>query len=420
MTRRAKASGPRVGLFGLLGSGNLGNDASTEVIVRYLRAEHPDAVLDAMCAGWERMRDRYGIHAVPYQWQAAHRLPGGPLGAGLKVLGKALDVFHTAAWVRRHDVVIVPGMGIMEAALPINPWGVPWSLFLLTAAGRLLRTKVALVSAGATPARNPMTARLFTSAARLAYYRSFRDPLSREVLRRQGLDTSGDPVYTDLVYGLQVEPDAPVDPLAVGVGVMAYYGGNEDRDQADEIYASYVSKLKCFVRWLIDSGRSVRLFVGDVVDQPVADEIMSDIRAYRPDLDPSRINGTPVTTFAELTSMLSPVATVLATRFHNVVFALKLGKPTISVGYSPKNDSLMTDLGLGQYLQDVKSLDIEKLKVQFADIEKRSAQVREQLTQLLPERTARARAQLDDLNGVLFGALGTVAGKPAEQAANRS
>lgn len=248
-----------------------------------------------------------------------------------------------------------------------------------------------------------MTRRLFTSAARLACYRSFRDPASREVLRRQGLDTSGDPVYADLVYNLRVEPDAPVDPLAVGIGVMAYYGGNEDRDRADEIYAAYVSKLKSFIRWLIDSGRSVRLFVGDIVDQQVVDEIVADIRDYRPDLDPSRINGAPVTTFTELASMLSPVATVVATRFHNVVFALKLGKPTISVGYSPKNDSLMTDLGLGQYLQDVKSLDVEKLKVQFTDLEGRSAQVREQLSRLLPQRTARARAQLDDLNSTLFG-----------------
>jgi polysaccharide pyruvyl transferase WcaK-like protein len=164
-----------------------------------------------------------------------------------------------------------------------------------------------------------------------------------------------------------------------------------------------VSNLKSFVRWLIDSGRSVRLFVGDEVDQPVVDEIVADIRQYRPDLDPSRINGTPVTTYAELTTMLSPVATVVATRFHNVVFALKLGKPTISVGYSPKNDSLMNDLGLGQYLQHVKSLDVERLKAQFAEIENDSARVREQLTRLIPERIGRARAQLDDINRVLFG-----------------
>jgi len=49
---------PRVGLFGLLGSGNIGNDASVEAIMRYLRIEYPDATIDAMCMGWKRMHDR--------------------------------------------------------------------------------------------------------------------------------------------------------------------------------------------------------------------------------------------------------------------------------------------------------------------------------------------------------------------------
>ena len=141
MTSQAKGARTRVGLFGLLGSGNIGNDASTEAIVSYLRTDHPDAVLDAMCMGAARMRDRYGIETVPIQWQSARVLPGGPLGAGLKALGKALDIFRTAAWIRRHDVVIIPGMGIMDASLPINPWGIPWSLFLLRHAGRLMRNE---------------------------------------------------------------------------------------------------------------------------------------------------------------------------------------------------------------------------------------------------------------------------------------
>ena len=44
-------SAPRVGLFGNLGSGNIGNDASMEAVLAYLEADHPDAIIDAMCAG---------------------------------------------------------------------------------------------------------------------------------------------------------------------------------------------------------------------------------------------------------------------------------------------------------------------------------------------------------------------------------
>ena len=403
MTSQAKGARTRVGLFGLLGSGNIGNDASTEAIVSYLRTDHPDAVLDAMCMGAARMRDRYGIETVPIQWQSARALPGGPLGAGLKALGKALDIFRTAAWVRRHDVVIIPGMGIMDASLPINPWGIPWSLFLLSVTGRLMRTKVALVSVGATPAKNPATARLYALATRHAYYRSFRDEASRAVFTRQGIDTSRDPVYPDLAFSLSLEQDAPVDPLAVGVGVISYRGGNEDRDRADEIYASYVAKMKEFVRWLVDSGRSVRLFIGDEQDQYVVDEILGDIRQQRPDLAPSQVIGPLVTTFPELTRLVSPVATVVAARFHNIVFAVMLGKPTICISYSPKIDSLMSDVGLTDYANEVKSLDVERLKAQFTRIESEAGQVRKQLLELLPKRSEQARAQFDELSRVLFG-----------------
>lgn len=40
------APAPRVGLFGLLGSGNVGNDASLDAVLGYLKAYHPDAVLE--------------------------------------------------------------------------------------------------------------------------------------------------------------------------------------------------------------------------------------------------------------------------------------------------------------------------------------------------------------------------------------
>ena len=59
---------PRVGLFGLLGSGNSGNDASMETVLAFLRKSHPDAVVDAMCGGSAQVRSRYGIDAIPLYW----------------------------------------------------------------------------------------------------------------------------------------------------------------------------------------------------------------------------------------------------------------------------------------------------------------------------------------------------------------
>jgi polysaccharide pyruvyl transferase WcaK-like protein len=390
-----------VGLFGLLGSGNIGNDASTDALMIYLRSEYPDAVIDAMCMGWERLSDRYGIATIPFQWQQLHQRPGA-FGTGLKALGKFIDIFRTLSWVRKHDAVIIPGMGIMDAALPLNPWGVPYALFLLAVCARLTRTKVILISAGASPARSPLTRWLYTRAAGLATYRSFRDVYSREVMRRQGLNTTADKIYPDLVFSLPVE-QLPVDPDTVGVGVMAYHGGNEDRHRADEIYAAYTGAIREFIYWLLDNGRNVRLFVGDEMDQVVVDELIAGTRRDRPELGPARVTGEPVTSVAELLRLIQPVATVVATRFHNVVYALKLGKPTVSIGYSPKNDSLMRELGLADYCQHAKSIDVELLKAQFTNAEKHRESIAQELAAQVKERHQATHEQFAELTTVLNG-----------------
>ena len=109
-------------------------------MLRYLSADHPDAILDAMCTGPERLKGRYGIEAIPLLWyQKYEQQASGVTAIALKALGKGVDAFRTASWVRRHDVVIVPGMGVLEASLPVRPWGYPYAMFLLCASGRALR-----------------------------------------------------------------------------------------------------------------------------------------------------------------------------------------------------------------------------------------------------------------------------------------
>ena len=66
--------------------------------------------------GRRRLRSRYGIEAIPLLWyQKYEQQASGVTAIALKVLGKGVDAFRTASWVRRHDVVIVPGMGVLEA-----------------------------------------------------------------------------------------------------------------------------------------------------------------------------------------------------------------------------------------------------------------------------------------------------------------
>ncbi|MDP9222520.1 MAG: polysaccharide pyruvyl transferase family protein [Actinomycetota bacterium] len=419
--RGEPVAAPRVGLFGLLGSGNIGNDASLEAVLAYLRDAHPDAIVDAMAMGPEVLREKYAIMAIPLLWcrKYENRVPGG-LSMAIKVLGKSVDAFRTASWVRRHDVVIVPGMGVLEASLPLRPWGFPYAMFLLCASGRLFGTKVALVSVGANRINQRATRWLFNSAARFAFYRSYRDNQSREAMRQRGLDISGDRVYPDLVFAIPEPPSAPGDPQIVGVGVMMYQGTNDDRQQAHEIHAAYLQTLKGFVRWLVDGGRKVRLLVGDTYDHGVVQEILADQREHRPDLGSAWVVAEPVSSFAELTRAIAPVGTVVATRYHNVICALKLGKPTISLGYAQKNLELMANVGMSEFCQSANSLDLDLLIQQFTELERRSVQ----LSQTIGERNAANARSLEDqfalLSSVLFPAGEAAPDRAGRQPLNKS
>jgi polysaccharide pyruvyl transferase WcaK-like protein len=398
-TNLSRAAAPKVGLFGLLGSGNSGNDASMETVLAYLRDAHPDAVVDALCGGPELVRSSYGIDAALVSWY--QRFEGRPTrapAAFLKVAGKGIDAFRIASWVRRHDAVIVPGAGALETTLPQRAWGFPYALFLLAASGRLFGTRVALVSVGADLINKRATRWVSNATARLVSYRSYRDAYSRDAMKQRGIDTSSDLVCPDLVFGVPTPPYEPGDPRLVGVGVMAYYGGNDDRKTADQIHSRYVETMTNFTRWLIDNDYRVRLFGGDKkFDVAIAEKIQASLLEWRPGLDPSRVTVAAVSTYPELIQEMAPVGLVVATRYHNVMCALKLGKPTISLGYSRKFISLMSDMGVGEFHQFADSLDTDRLIGQFKELEAR----REELQQQMVERNAANKQGLADQFAVL-------------------
>ena len=402
--QRSTAAVPRVGLFGVIGTDNIGNEGSLEAVLTWLRNDHPDAILDFMCVGPEKVTARYGVPAIPMNWYQKHERASGVMAIVFRTLGKGIDAFRVASWVRRHDVVIVPGAGVLEATILVGPWWYPYAMFLLSASGKLFGTKVALVSVGASVPSQRLTKWFFTSAARLAFYRSYRDIGSYDTIRQAGVDVTHDHVYPDLAFALPVPPVGPGDPLTVGLGVMGYYGTNADRRQADEIHASYMKKMKRFVRWLADSGHKIRLFGGDNLwDDSVVQEILADLRVHRPDLEPMYA-AEPVTSLEELLREMAPVGTVVAIRYHNVLCALKLSKPTLSISYARKHDFLMADTGLSEFCQSAKALDVDRLIEQFREVRSRSAQ----LSQTMAERNAEKARLLDkqfaELSTLLFPA----------------
>jgi polysaccharide pyruvyl transferase WcaK-like protein len=405
MTAASESITPRVGFFGLLGQGNFGNDGSMESVLNFLRKKHPDVILGCLCSGPENVAAQYGIPATRLNWYRSEYQTASSIGSiAMKALGKSVDAFRTLAWVRRFDVVIVPGMGVLDSSLPLRPWGFPYSLFLLCAAGRLCGTRIALVSVGAEFIQARSVRWLIMLAARLACYRSYRDIPSRDAMRRMGVNTVGDEVYSDLAFALPRPPETANHVGTVGVGVMKYRGSTDDRRWADEIYRTYVDNLKQFVRWLVDNDRRVRLLIGDDEDAAVIAEILSDLRDHQPDLGPSWVVTEPVRCLADVMHQMSLVDTVVATRFHNVVCALRMSKPVVAIGYGAKNEGVMTQMGLAEFCQRVKSLDVKRLVDQYITLESRRDEIRCMLTEKNLAAAKRLEHQFTALSSLIDGA----------------
>ena len=101
---------------------------------------------------------------------------------------------------------------------------------------------------------------------------------------------------------------------------------------------------------------------------------------------------------------MAGVDTVVATRYHNVLCALKLAKPTLSVGYGAKNVALMKDMGLPGFCQSAGALDVDRLIEQFTDLESRSTQLRQTLNGRNATYTQRLDQQFAALSALLFPA----------------
>ncbi|MEV5962701.1 polysaccharide pyruvyl transferase family protein [Kribbella sp. NPDC051952] len=400
---------PRIAIFGLLGSGNLGNHGSFDAMLQFLRRDHPEAQITCICSGPEELERQYGIPSTGITWYQAHG-PGRSRATTIlrKMFGKVADLVRMPLLFRNFDIVIIPGMGVLETTLELNAWGFPYAMLLMCVSARMAGAKVAFVSVGANVARERTIKWLFVRATRLATYRSFRDDYSRDSMRTMGLDVSRDKVYPDLAFALPApEPRAephPSDERTIALGVMDYHGASADRAQAEEISAEYTAKIVEFAGHLIDDGYRIRLVTGDPSDEVVVTAVIDDLRKTRPGPAAKRLVREPAESLGELMMQLDQADVVVASRYHNVQSALALAKPTISISYGIKSDVLMEKMHLAEFRQSIRTLDVPRLVDQLRALEARSGRIETAMR----EQTAEYRSQLDQqfavLSATLFGA----------------
>lgn len=355
--RQPPAVRTRVALFGGFGIGNFGNDASLEATAEFLRAEYPHADLCSICSAPEVTAGRFGLPAFP-----TGKTPSGIL----RVLDIALLRAPRTIWnwvyalnlLGRMDMVLVAGTGVFDDYRD-SPLGWPSRLLRWSLAARLRGARLIFLSVGAGPILNPISRFLMKASARLAQHRSYRDAESREFMAGIGVDERKSAVLPDLAFLLQapkVERD-PTSPVTVGVGVMNYRGWRD----SDDVFAGYVETHVRLIRWVEAQGHKVRILIGQT---PVD---LKAVRAIEEHLGRSLIdpNLTEMSSFHDAMAAAAETDVVVASRYHVQIAALKAGRPLISLSYAPKNDSLLTEAGLGEFTQPIEQIDFDKLTNQI-------------------------------------------------------
>jgi polysaccharide pyruvyl transferase WcaK-like protein len=249
----------------------------------------------------------------------------------------------------------------------------PYTLFRWCLAAKVAGARIAFVSIGAGPLYHRLTRWFFKRSASMAGYRSYRNKFSKEYLKGMGLNVENDPIYPDLAFALPLPSrsgarGAPSGSLKVCIGAMHYQGWRGHLETDDGIYENYLGKLKQFALWQLDQNNSVTLIMGDEHDEKAVVDLRQAILAERPSLPEGRLSAEVSHSRQDIMRQMSDADMVIATRFHSLVFALMLGKLTISTGYSDYHAELMEVSGLGEFCQHSDSFNVETLIAQFTEL----------------------------------------------------
>jgi len=392
----------KIALFGHFDSTNFGNESTLRSILYHLRCFQPDAEVTIICTGPDTAAATYHVEAIPFaetffkSW-----VPGNPLTKVIRKIFIGLPSelyrwFRGISRLRRTDMLIIPGTGLLTDAYGLFSWG-PYNLLKWSLMAKLCRCKLLFVSVGAGPIDGQLGRYFVKSTLALADFRSYRDSSTMQCLERIGFPADRDPIYPDLVFSL---PEALIPhpnsertarPI-VGLGVMEYAGRYSVSGPEDATYANYLESLVVFAKWLRARGYGIRLLSGDTGDSHAWGEFRDLLGEPPSTFDEKPVIDEPIRSVEDLLDQIAVTDFVVATRFHNVVLALLSGKPVISISFHHKCESLMSAMGLSVYCLDIRDVSADQLIQKFCALEANARK----LKPMIGEKIGEFRKALDE------------------------
>jgi polysaccharide pyruvyl transferase WcaK-like protein len=409
----------KIAFFGHFDSSNFGNESTLQAILYNLRCFYPDAEFTCICTGPEATVATHQIEAIPITERfVASRFPQNPIVRVLRrvCIGIPSELY---TWIKglarlRHiDMLIVPGTGLLTDAYGLLSWG-PYNVFKWSLIAKICHCKLLFVSVGAGPIYGTLGRYFIKSALSLADFRSYRDNSTMQYLKSIGFRADNDRVYPDLAFSLpeaaipnqeiktrEVErsyQDTDSRRPVVGLGLMEYAGKYSVSTPSNEVYLAYLDNLVRLVRWLLAHEYDIRLLSGDLGDARARKELRNLLRGWLSVRDEVHIIDEPVVSVENLLSQIAATDIVVATRFHNVLFALLCNKPVISISFHHKCASLMKAVGLSAYSLDINDLKSDALIEKVRDLEINASK----LKPLIREKAEEFRKTLDEQYKLIF------------------
>lgn len=371
----------RIAFLGLFGGTNLGNEATLNAVLANLREKLSDVEIHCISPKGSPVRELHGAELIDldpmpisrFLWRIRQPVLRSYLYRALQVLSEPLRRRRARAHLRNIDLLVVPGTGIADD-FGQGPLDLPLHLYRWSSTARQVGVPTYFVSIGAGPVNHWLSRLLIRKALAFANYRSYRDLASRTFACELGLEIAKDSIMPDLAFSLP-RRDATADkpahwpPRVIGLGVMAYHGWNESEQTGQEIYEAYIDKTRQFCRWLTEHGYSVRLLIGDTrADARPCEDLLLWAQSELSSRDAAAVEYFPAHSVDDLLAQISATDLVIAPRFHNVLLALLLGRPTISISYAEKNDHLMQSLDLRSDCCDIGQFSVPLLISMFTKL----------------------------------------------------
>lgn len=348
----------RVVLLCAIGTGNTGNDQSLLTAMKLLSEARPGTRFRVSSPHVEGAQELLGVPVIPIRQNKTTYIGLSNRATIIRAIirGELRRIVKMRRLLKSADIIMVTGTGIFDD-FGEKPWTMPYALVTWAAVCRAMNRPFVFTAVGAGPVDNALCRWQFAAAARLAASVSYRDSGSQRFMAEIGVKRDDTRVVPDIVFATERAIARPANPyserITVGVGVMAY-GGWSAPAAAGPIYEDYVQCISDAVVQMLHAGHAVKLLVGQPCDIQMVDDVMARCGAAA-----SQIGVPEITDFPALLRAVGETDVVVATRYHNIVAALMMKRPVVSLSYAPKNQDLLASMGVDDFNCPIESANAE-------------------------------------------------------------